>query len=172
MPSVRRPRTVPSRTELLMITRIPQHARCARGTGEPRWPPARSGSPGTSNAPTKAAARSTSSPDASPRCTSPGHPVHPEWYSDEFTRMLKRAGLPKIRLHDSRHTTLSLMDKAGVPISIISKWAGHYDSVLHDEDLRPRERRRPEARSPGAGQDSPHHLEAVRDCERTGPSQA
>jgi hypothetical protein len=42
--------------------------------------------------------------------------------------MLKRAGLPKIRLHDSRHTTLSLMEKAGVPISIISKWAGHYDS--------------------------------------------
>jgi hypothetical protein len=25
---------------------------------------------------------------------------HPESYSDEFTRMLKRAGLPKIRLHD------------------------------------------------------------------------
>ena len=57
-----------------------------------------------------------------------GIPVHPESYSDEFTRMLKRAGLPKIRLHDSRHTALSLMEKAGVPISIISKWAGHYDS--------------------------------------------
>jgi integrase len=42
--------------------------------------------------------------------------------------MLKRAGLPKIRLHDSRHTALSLLEKAGVPISIISKWAGHYDS--------------------------------------------
>lgn len=57
--------------------------------------------------------------------------------------MLKRAGLRKIRLHDSRHTTLSLMEKAGVPISIISKWAGHYDSAftqktyVHagDEDL-------------------------------------
>jgi integrase len=57
-----------------------------------------------------------------------GIPLHPERYSDEFTRMLKRAGLPKIRLHDSRHTTFSLMEKAGVPISIISKWAGHYDS--------------------------------------------
>ena len=57
-----------------------------------------------------------------------GIPLRPESYSDEFTRMLKRAGLPKIRLHDSRHTTLSLMEKAGVPISIISKWAGHYDS--------------------------------------------
>jgi integrase len=59
-----------------------------------------------------------------------GIPLHPESYSDEFTRMLKRAGLPKIRLHDSRHTTLSLLEKAGVPISIISKWAGHYDSAF------------------------------------------
>ena len=33
-----------------------------------------------------------------------GIPLHPESYSDEFTRMLKRAGLRKIRLHDSRHT--------------------------------------------------------------------
>lgn len=50
-----------------------------------------------------------------------GMPVHPEWYSGEFGRILKQASLPKIRLHDSRHTTLSLMEKAGVPISIISK---------------------------------------------------
>jgi integrase len=42
-----------------------------------------------------------------------GTPLHPESYSDEFTRMLKRAGLPRIRLHDSRHTTLSLLEKAG-----------------------------------------------------------
>ena len=52
-----------------------------------------------------------------------GIPRHPESFSDEFTRMLKRVGLSRIRLHDSRHTTLSLMEKAGVPISIISKWA-------------------------------------------------
>ena len=63
---------------------------------------------------------------------------------DEFTRMLKRAGLPKIRPHDSRHTALSLMEKAGVPISIISRWAEHYDSsftmktYVHatDDDLK------------------------------------
>ena len=57
-----------------------------------------------------------------------GTPLHPESYSDEFTRVLQLARLPKIRLHDSRHTTLSLIEKAGVPISIVSKWAGHYDS--------------------------------------------
>ncbi|GAA4630043.1 site-specific integrase [Actinoallomurus vinaceus] len=72
-----------------------------------------------------------------------GRPVHPEWYSDEFGRILRCAKLRRITLHDSRHTTLSLMEKAGVPISVISKWAGHYDSAftqktyVHagDEDL-------------------------------------
>jgi integrase len=54
-----------------------------------------------------------------------GTPVHPEWYSDEFRRLLRRAGLRRITLHDSRHTTLTLMEHVGVPISIISKWAGH-----------------------------------------------
>jgi integrase len=53
-----------------------------------------------------------------------GSPVHPEWYSDEFRRLLPGAGLPKITLRDSRHTTLTLMEHAGVPISIISKWRG------------------------------------------------
>jgi integrase len=73
-----------------------------------------------------------------------GMPVHPEWYSDEFGRLLRRAGLRRITLHDSRHTTLTLMEHAGVPISIISKWAGHYDSAFtqktyvhaSDEDLQ------------------------------------
>ena len=73
-----------------------------------------------------------------------GAPVHPEWYSDEFGRLLRRAGLRRITLHDSRHTTLTLMEHAGVPISIISKWAGHYDSAFtqktyvhaSDEDLQ------------------------------------
>ncbi len=59
-----------------------------------------------------------------------GMPVHPEWYSDEFGRLLKRIGLRRITLHDSRHTTLTLMEHAGVPISIVSKWAGHYDAAF------------------------------------------
>jgi len=40
---------------------------------------------------------------------------------EEFARLLRRAGLRRITLHDSRHTTLTLMEHAGVPISIISK---------------------------------------------------
>ena len=67
-----------------------------------------------------------------------GIPVYPEWYPDEFGRLLQ------ITLHDSRHTTLTLMEHAGVPISIVSMWAGHYDAAatqttyvqVRPEDLR------------------------------------
>src|ERR1035438_2867040 len=59
-----------------------------------------------------------------------GRPVHPEWYSDEFHRLAKRAGVRRIRLHESRHTALSLMEKAGVPVSIIAAWAGHYSGAF------------------------------------------
>ena len=44
-----------------------------------------------------------------------GIPVHPEWYSDEFGRVLRSMGLRRIALHDSRHTTLSLMEKPACP---------------------------------------------------------
>ena len=44
--------------------------------------------------------------------------------------LLKRIGLRRITLHDSRHTTLTLMEHAGVPISIVGKWAGHYDAAF------------------------------------------
>jgi hypothetical protein len=31
-----------------------------------------------------------------------GEPLHPEFYSDEFARLCRESGLPKIRLHDTR----------------------------------------------------------------------
>jgi integrase len=54
-----------------------------------------------------------------------GEAVNPEWLSDEFERLVRRAGVPRLTLHGCRHTGLSLMEKDGVPISIISRWAGH-----------------------------------------------
>ena len=33
-----------------------------------------------------------------------GEPVHPEWYSDEFGRLAKRAGVKRIVLHEGRRT--------------------------------------------------------------------
>lgn len=54
-----------------------------------------------------------------------GRPVNPDWYSDEFHRVAARAGLPRIRLHDSRHTINSLLAAAGVPPHIRAAWCGH-----------------------------------------------
>jgi len=43
----------------------------------------------------------------------------------DFTRVLGRAGLPKIRFHDLRHTAASLMLNHNVPVIVASKRLGH-----------------------------------------------
>jgi integrase len=52
-------------------------------------------------------------------------PRHPEALSGLFEAVRKVAGLPKITLHDGRHTALSQLILDGTPVSIVSKWAGH-----------------------------------------------
>jgi integrase len=54
-----------------------------------------------------------------------GHTYRPEWFSDQFRRLFKAAGLPAIRLHDARHTCGTLMHLNGVPTAVISEWLGH-----------------------------------------------
>ena len=80
-----------------------------------------------------------------------GAPVHPEWLTDEFHRVAARAGLPRIRLHDGRHTVNSLMAAAGVPDHIRAAWCGHTVAV-NVADLHPRAARGPDA---GAGRAEP-----------------
>lgn len=62
-------------------------------------------------------------------CDELGVPVHPEWFTDEFHRVAAAAGVPRIRLHDGRHTTNSLMAAAGVPDHIRAAWCGHTVAV-------------------------------------------
>ena len=38
---------------------------------------------------------------------------------------MTRSGLPRIRLHDLRHTHVTLLLKAGVPIKVVSERLGH-----------------------------------------------
>lgn len=59
-----------------------------------------------------------------------GHPYRPEWYGDRFEALAKRAGLPVIRLHDTRHTCGTLMHLRGVPIAVISAWLGHANAAF------------------------------------------
>jgi integrase len=54
-----------------------------------------------------------------------GRPVHPATLSSAFRAEAKRAGLPQIRLHDLRHTHVTLLRKMGVPVEVVSKRVGH-----------------------------------------------
>lgn len=51
--------------------------------------------------------------------------VHPDLFSQMFDRLAVRAKLPRIRLHDLRHTHASLLLKAGVPVKVVSERLGH-----------------------------------------------
>jgi integrase len=54
-----------------------------------------------------------------------GEPIHPHTFSQAFERLIEKAGLPRIRLHDVRHTHATLGLKAGVPVKVISERLGH-----------------------------------------------
>jgi integrase len=54
-----------------------------------------------------------------------GQPLHPERYSDEFARLCREAGVPPIRLHDTRASVNSLLEKLGVSDSLRAAWLGH-----------------------------------------------
>ena len=41
-----------------------------------------------------------------------------------------QAGLRTIRLHDVRHTALTLMALHGVPLAVVAAWAGHADPAF------------------------------------------
>jgi integrase len=51
--------------------------------------------------------------------------VHPERITVLFGRLVASAGLPKVRLHDLRHTSASLMLAGGVHPKIVSERLGH-----------------------------------------------
>ena len=43
-------------------------------------------------------------------------------------RVLKRAGLPRIRFHDLRHTFATLALQNGMDVKTVSSMLGHYDA--------------------------------------------
>jgi integrase len=59
-----------------------------------------------------------------------GSPVHPQLFSQQFEREIRRAGLPRIRLHDLRHTHATIALRAGVPVKVISERLGHEDPAF------------------------------------------
>jgi integrase len=66
-------------------------------------------------------------------CRPDGTPYHPEAFSKTFDRRLSQerfAGLPRIRLHDLRHTWATLALVAGVDIRMVSERLGHANILI------------------------------------------
>ena len=56
-----------------------------------------------------------------------GRPIYPEYVSQMFTKLQKRAGLPKCRFHDLRHLCASIMVKQGIEVKVAQERLGHKD---------------------------------------------
>jgi integrase len=54
-----------------------------------------------------------------------GSPPDPDVTSQRFVRLVARTGLPRIRIHDLRHTHATLLLLAGVPPHVVSMRLGH-----------------------------------------------
>ena len=72
-----------------------------------------------------------------------GVPMRPERYGDLFQVHARAAGLPRIRLHDLRHTAATLLKSRGVPMLTAASLLGHDPMIFakvyghdYEEDLR------------------------------------
>jgi integrase len=54
-----------------------------------------------------------------------GRPLHPERFSKWFEQLARAAGLPRIRLHDVRHSYATAALAAGIPAKVVSERLGH-----------------------------------------------
>jgi len=56
-----------------------------------------------------------------------GEIIDPDYITGRHTDLLKKAGLPRVRFHDLRHSCVGLMMANGVAIERIRDWVGHSD---------------------------------------------
>lgn len=102
-----------------------------------------------------------------------GRPVHPDYFSQTFDRSVKRLKLPKIRLHDLRHTHATLGLAAGIHVKVMSDRLGHattsftQDVYMHaipelEQDAADQIADLVIGSPDGAGQSAPHGSEVAR----------
>lgn len=58
-------------------------------------------------------------------CQEDGMPLNPGWVSWYFRRLTEAAELPRIKLHEGRHTAATLALEAGIDIKVVSDQLGH-----------------------------------------------
>lgn len=66
-------------------------------------------------------------------CHPDGRPFHPDRFSREFDRAVSRLGLPRIRLHDLRHTYASLALESGEHPRVMSERLGHASTAITND---------------------------------------
>jgi integrase len=59
-----------------------------------------------------------------------GTPIHPDRASKLFNGLVARSGLPRIRLHDLRHTHATIALRAGIHPKVVSERLGHASIVI------------------------------------------
>ena len=57
-----------------------------------------------------------------------GNPISPDSVLHMLLRVLARAGLPKVRFHDLRHTFATMALQNGVDVKTVSSMLGHYSA--------------------------------------------
>ncbi|MER8104075.1 tyrosine-type recombinase/integrase, partial [Kitasatospora sp. NPDC094016] len=57
--------------------------------------------------------------------TPDGSPLRPQWVLDQLRKRTAELDLPRIGLHDLRHTAASIMIAKGIPVAVVSKTLRH-----------------------------------------------
>lgn len=59
-----------------------------------------------------------------------GKPIHPHRLYKHFRAIIERAGVPRIRIHDLRHTHATLLLLSGQPVHVVSERLGHASTSI------------------------------------------
>src|SRR5262245_30860052 len=60
-----------------------------------------------------------------------GNPYHPSTFTNNFEKACRKAGLPRIALHDSRHTVATVGGRSGVvDLKTMQAMLGHADPKI------------------------------------------
>ena len=62
--------------------------------------------------------------------TSGGEPLRPALVTKRHAALVAGAGLPRIKLHETRHSAISLLAHSGMPLELIAIIAGHASKSL------------------------------------------
>jgi integrase len=62
--------------------------------------------------------------------TPDGAPLHPDYLTRRFRRLVELSGLPPVRLHDLRHGAATLAHAAGADLKTVQELLGHASIVL------------------------------------------